>query len=475
MFSNLKIRQLHQILKCGWVLLLLILLSGCSRNKDLPKPAKVTQIQFKENSITLAVGKSTALKVLHTPAELNAPMYEWFVLNPDVARVENGTLHGLSVGETVLAVTAKGSDLTARIRISVLPVPPKALQLSAEKTSLTPGEETQITYTIDPQDVTDANQLEIEWLSSDEAVCQVSAGKVLAVGTGAADVVAKIKGTAITWMLRIQVSPVLVESVSLNVQQTTVTVGKGMRLVPRILPANATDQRLIWSSEDPQVASVDQGVVLGLTEGTATIRVRTVDGGNSAVCQVTVKPVQVERIILSVTDLPLVVGQEYKVEATVLPEEASDKSLKWNSSNVSVATVNQHGQVVARGKGKAIIWAISVSNPRVQTAFQVSVSSPEEMIFTQVTASSQVTIDGYMSANLSALFENGYSSPVKLISFEVMSHSGEVVLGNYKAPIVSPSIQYRHTCTIKNVYRPWIRYMFELNGRRYERRVEISL
>lgn len=472
MFSNLKITQL---LGYGRVLLLLLIVSACSRDTDIPRPAAVKQIEFKEKLLSVAVGQSAELKVLHFPSELNAPEYEWFVLNPDVARVENGRLRGLSVGETVLSVTAKGLNLTARMRISVMPVLPSVLQLSAEKTTLIPGEETLITYTIDPQDVTDADQLEIEWSSSDEAVCQVSAAKVLAVGTGAADVVAKIKGTAITGMLRILVSPVLVESVSLNVQQTTVTVGKGMRLVPRILPANATDQRLIWSSEDPQVASVDQGVVLGLTEGTATIRVRTVDGGKSAVCQVTVKAVQVERIILSVTDLPLVVGQEYKAEAIVLPEQASDKSLKWNSSNVSVATVNQHGQVVARGKGKAIIWAISVSNPRVQTAFQVSVSSPEEMIFTQVTASSQVSIDGYISANLSALFENGYSSPVKLISFEVMSHSGEVVLGNYKAPIVSPSIQYRHTCTIKNIYRPYIRYMFELDGRRYERRVEISL
>lgn len=466
---------MRQLLGCGRLLLLLLIMSSCSRDRDIPRPDVVKQIEFKEKLLSIAVGQSAELKVLHFPSELNAPVYEWFVLNPDVAKVENGRLHGLIAGETVLAVTAKGLNLTARIRISVLPVPPNALLLSAEKTSLMPGEEAQINYTIDPQDATDADQLEIEWSSSDEAVCQVSGGKVLAMAAGAADVVAKIKGTAITGTLRIQVSPVPVESVSLNVQQTTVTVGKGMRLVPRILPANATDRRLIWSSDDPQVVSVDQGIALGVTEGTTTIRVRTVDGGKTAVCQVTVKPVQVERIILPVTDLSLVVGQEYSVGAIVLPEEAKDKSLKWNSSNVSVATVNQHGQVVGKGKGTAIIWAVSISNPRIQTAFQVSVSSPEDMVFTLVTTSSQVSINGYMSADLSALFENGSSSPVRLISFEVMSHSGEVVLGNYKAPIVSPSMQYRHTCTIKNIYRPYIRYTFELNARRYERRVEILL
>jgi len=470
MYSIVKIRQL---LVFGWVLPLLLIVSACSRNKDLPKPTKVTQIQFKENTIKVGVGKSTALQVLHTPAELNAPMYEWFVLNPDVAKVENGMLHGLSVGETVLAVTAKGLNLTARIRISVLPVPPNALLLFAEKISLTPGEETQITYTIDPQDSTNGDQLEIEWSSSDEAVCKVTEGKVLAVGTGVADVVAQIKGTAITGTLRILVAPVLVESVSLTPQQTIVTVGKGMRLVPQILPANATDQRLSWSSDDPQVASVDQGVLFGVTEGTTTIRLRTVDGRKSASCQVTVKPVQVERIVISVKDLPLVVGQEYKVEAIVLPEQAKDKSLKWNSSNVSVATVNQQGQVVAKGKGTTVVWAISVSNPRIQSAFQVVVDDVEDRIFTLVTASAKVSVNGYVSANLSGLFVNGYSSPVKLISFEVLSPTGEVILGNYQAPIVSPSMEYRHTCTIKDIYRPYVRYVFELNGRRFERRVEI--
>ncbi|ATP57151.1 hypothetical protein CPT03_12060 [Pedobacter ginsengisoli] len=470
MLSNSKIMQL---LGYGRALLLLLIVSACSRDRDIPRPAAVKQIEFKEKQLSVAVGQSVELKVLHSPSELNAPEYEWFVLNPDVARVENGRLRGLSVGETVLSVTAKGLNLTARMRISVLPVLPNALQLSAEKTSLVPGEETLVTYTIDPQDVTDSDQLEIEWSSSDETICKVSGGKVLAIGAGAANVIAKIKGTAVTGTLRIQVAPVPVESVSLIVQQTTVTVGKGMRLVPRILPANATDHRLIWSCDDPQVASVIDGTVLGIKAGTTTIRVMSVDGGKGASCEVTVRPVQVQRIVLSVTDLPLVVGQEYTVGAVVLPVEASDKSLKWNSSNVSVATVSPQGQVVAKGKGTAMIWAISISNPRVQTAIQVSVGSPEDLVFTQVTASSKVSIDGYVSANLSALFENGYSSPVRLISFEVMSHSGEVVLGNYLSPVVSPSMQYRHSCTIKNIYRPYIRYMFELNGRRYERRVEI--
>lgn len=463
----------RHLLRYGQLLLLIIIVSACSRNRDLPKPSTVTQIQFKENQMTVAVGKSADLKVIHSPSDLKAPSYEWSAMDPSVARVETGVVYGLKAGETEVSVVAKGLGLSARTRIRVVSVLPQALRLQAERTSLIPGEEIQITYRIDPQDVTDMDKLEIEWTSSNESVCKVFGGKVLALGAGTADVVALIKGTAVKGTLTIQVAPVPVESVSLVLQQIVVTLGEGARLVPRILPANATDQRVSWSSEDPQVASVIDGTVLGVKEGTTTIRVATVDGQKTATCQVTVKPVQVERIVLSTSALSLIVGQEYTPEAIVLPEQAKDKSLKWNSSNVSVATVDQRGQVIAKGKGLAIINAVSVSNPRIQAAFQVVVDHAEDRIFTQVTATSKVSVNGYVSANLSGLFVNGYSSPVKLISFEVLSHTGEVILGNYQAVVISPSMQQRHSGVIQNVYRPFIRYVFELDGRRFERRLEI--
>nr|WP_284445123.1 Ig-like domain-containing protein [Pedobacter sp. B4-66] len=455
------------------MLLLLIILSACSRNRDIPRPTRVTQIQFKENLMTVAVGHTAELKVLHSPSELKAPGYEWSVLDAQVARVENGVVYGYRVGETEVSVVAKELGLTASIKIRVLPILPQALRLQAEKTSLLVGEETQIAYAIEPQDASDIDKLEIEWSSSDETVCRVSEGKVLAVGAGAVEIVALIKGTAIKAVLTIQVAPVSVESVSLNVPQTTVSVGEGARLVPRILPANATDQRLIWSSADPQVASVIEGRVLGIKEGTTTIRVTTVDGQKTATCQVTVKPAQVQQIVLSSSILSLVLEHEHVLRATVLPEHAKDKSLKWNSSNISVATVDQRGQVIAKGKGRAIISAISVNNPRVQAICEVVVMNPEEWVFTQVTVTNRVSTNGYVSANLSGLITNGYSMPIQLISFELVSHTGEVILGNYQKPIISPGMYQTHPCAVKNIYRPFVRYVFELKGKRYERRIDI--
>ncbi|WP_449437059.1 Ig-like domain-containing protein [Pedobacter steynii] len=473
MKTILRPKYLFPKLEYGQILLLLIVFSACSRNTDIPRPSKVTQIQFKENLLTVAIGRTVEPELRHFPSDLNSPDYEWAVSDVTIARVENGIVYGLKAGETEISAVARKLGLTAKMKIRVVPVLPQLLRLQAEKTSLIPGEEIQVTYTVDPPDVTDADKLEIQWSSSDETVCKVSEGKALAVGAGTADLIAQIKGTAVKGSLQIQVAPVPVESVSLNVMQVAVPVGKGARLVSRILPVTATDQRLRWSSDDPLVATVVDGIVLGIKEGTTTIRVTTVDGGKMATCRVTVSPVPVERIILPVTNLTLAVGQSYTTEAIVLPKEAKDKSLKWKSSNARVATVDQLGKVMAVGKGTAIIAAISMSNPKIQTAFQILVLNPQEMIFTQVSSTSKVSIDGYVSATLSGLMENGYSVPVQLISFEVLSHTGEVVAGNYQAAVISPSMQFRHTVAIKNVYQPFVKYVFELNGRRYERRNEI--
>ena len=473
MTTILTCRSLFPASRYGQMLLLLMLFSACGKNRDIPKPSKITQIQFKENLLTVAAGSSAELMVLHSPSELNPPGYDWSVSDASVARVENGKVYGLKTGETEVSVLARGLGLTAGIKIRVVPVLPQGLRLQAEKTSLSPGEETLITYAIDPPEVTDPDKLEIEWSSSDEMVCKVSGGKILAVGAGTAEVIALIKGTGIRGSQTIKVAPLPVESVSLDVPQTTVSVGEGARLVPRIFPANATDQRVIWSSADPQVASVVEGTVLGIKEGTTTVRVTTVDGQKTASCQVTVKSVQVQQIVLSSSILSLVLGHEHVLGAIVLPEHAKDKSLKWNSSNISVATVDQRGQVTAKGKGKAIIWAISVANPRVQAACEVVVMNPEDWVFTQLTVTDRVSNNGYVSANLSGLITNGYSEPIQLISFELVSNTGEVILGNYQASIISPGMYQTHKCAVKNVYRPFVRYAFELKGRRYERRLDI--
>ncbi|RRD54788.1 Ig-like domain-containing protein, partial [Tannerella forsythia] len=117
-------------------------------------------------------------------------------------------------------------------------------------------------------------------------------------------------------------------------------------------PATATNKKVTWTSSNTAVATVDgSGTVKGIAPGTATITVKTVDGGKTATAAVTVKAATVPTV--KVSDVTLnrntftVNGdyEEVQLTATVAPSNATDKSLTWSSDNPQVASVDANGLV----------------------------------------------------------------------------------------------------------------------------------
>ena len=151
---------------------------------------------------------------------------------------------------------------------------------------------------------------------------------------------------------------VSVTEVGLNKTSTTLIEGETETLVATVMPENATDKSVVWESGNESAATVSQeGLVTAVGEGKATITVKTNDGGFSASCEVTVnkKVIAVTSVVLGNTELTLVEGEEEKLAVAVTPENATDKSVVWESGNESVATVSQEGLVTAVGEGKATI------------------------------------------------------------------------------------------------------------------------
>lgn len=149
-----------------------------------------------------------------------------------------------------------------------------------------------------------------------------------------------------------------VESVSLDkTEHTFNTIGNTLTLTPTVLPADATDKSVEWTSSDDNVATVTtNGVVKAVGNGPATITVTTKDQGKTATCAITVAQ-YVTSISFDKTALSLPEGAESTLTATVNPDNAADKTLKWTSSNESVATVDQTGKVTAKAKGNTTITA----------------------------------------------------------------------------------------------------------------------
>ncbi len=151
---------------------------------------------------------------------------------------------------------------------------------------------------------------------------------------------------------------VAVSSVSLNKSSAELTVGETVKLTATVLPADAKDKTVSWSSSNTSVATVSPtGDVTAVAEGSSTIKATA--GSKSATCAVTVvKPnVTVSSVTLDKDRLDLTVGGTAKLTATVSPADASDKNVTWESSDAAVATVDKDGNVKALKGGTSTVTA----------------------------------------------------------------------------------------------------------------------
>lgn len=149
---------------------------------------------------------------------------------------------------------------------------------------------------------------------------------------------------------------IAVSSVSLNAESAKLTEGEEIQLVATVSPNNAENKKVIWISNDVSIASVVDGKVTALKVGKATITVKTDDGGKTATCEVTVnaKGYPVTSVELDKTSVEMTEGDELTLTATVLPNNAINKNVTWNSSDNLVASVS-NGKVTALKEGKATV------------------------------------------------------------------------------------------------------------------------
>lgn len=151
---------------------------------------------------------------------------------------------------------------------------------------------------------------------------------------------------------------VLVESVSLNKTSVTLQATQTATLTATINPTNATKKQLTWSSSNPSVATVSaQGVVTAIAVGSTTVTATSVNG-KTATCAVTVEATPATSVTIATpASTTLKPGEKLTLSASVLPALTTDKTVKWSSSDVAVATVNSEGVVSAKEGGDVVITA----------------------------------------------------------------------------------------------------------------------
>ena len=245
------------------------------------------------------------------------------------------------------------------------------VKLSGTVLTLEEGKTAELTALVEPADATNKA---VRWSSDNESVATVSEGVVTGVKAGSANVTVKTVNGGFTATCAVTVTaagtgnppsatdPVPVTGVLISGEFLPLLEGDVRQLTATVLPANATNQKVEWTSNDENVATVDdEGYVTAKGVGTANIKVTTVDGGFYKTCAVTVssnagaKPVT--SVVLSPAELPLKVGANRQITATINPSNATNKTLTWKSDKENIATVEQDGTVTAVAPGTATITA----------------------------------------------------------------------------------------------------------------------
>lgn len=314
--------------------------------------------------LTLVADDTYKLEAAVKPTTAKINGYTWKSSDSATVSVDdNGTIKALKYGDAVITVTSKDDwkDISASITVHVRNKV-TGITLSDTELNMSTGDTHTLTYTVSPDNV-DSDK--VTWTSSKSSVARVtSAGLVEAVSAGTAVITAMSlskSGVKATCAVTVVKKDIHVESVSVSPENVEIFKGESAQLTATVLPANADNKNVTWSSSKSSVASVNaDGVVSGVGVGEAVITATTVDGSKTATCSITVKnpPVKVSSVTLSEHTLTLEYGVSHTLTATVLPANADDPTVVWSTSDASIATVSQSGVVTAKSKiGTAVITA----------------------------------------------------------------------------------------------------------------------
>lgn len=334
----------------------------------------VTNIKMDEK-LSLNIGEFKNIDPTIFPLETADNRVVWTSSNPGIATVdESGNVKGINQGKCIITATSVDGGHTAQCEVTViqpvesLSVTPKSLTLKATETS-------SLSVNVLPANADDKT---VFWKSEDENIARVdNNGKVTAIAGGQTKIYAisnfnnEIKDYCDVSVIQ------PVTGIYLNENEIEISEEGSVKLVATVVPENASNKKVSWTSTDPTIALVSgEGVVYGMKQGNVTIIAATEDGGFMAMCKVKVVPgfIPVTNITLDNYSIQGEVNDVVKLSAIVMPENASNKVLLWQSSDTSVASVDNNGLVRLLKEGTCIITASATDNSGIKAECKINVS-----------------------------------------------------------------------------------------------------
>lgn len=317
-------------------------------------PIEVTGVSLNKDTASIPAESTETLVATVFPENATDKSVIWSTNNPDVATVSNnGVVTAVAPGTAVISVTTTDGGFEESCTVTVTAVyHVTSVSLNTNQLNLNTNGNAILTATISPSNATNKN---VVWSSNNENVATVFEGSVTAVAAGTATITVTTEDGGCTAQCSVVVTDIAVTSVSLNKPSTQITKGETETLTATVLPENATNKGIIWSSSNTSVATVSNGTVTAVAAGSAIITATSAaDSNKKATCTVTVTTIAVTGVTLNKTSTSIIRGGSETLTATVAPSNASNKNVTWSTNNSSVATVS-NGTVSAVATGTARI------------------------------------------------------------------------------------------------------------------------
>ena len=289
----------------------------------------------------------------------------WTSSNPSVASVDqDGLVTAKAIGVAIITVTTHDGGFTAECWIQVVQ-PVTGITLNKTAITLSVGDEETLIATVLPGN---AGIKDVIWESEDELIATVDAnGKVTAVAEGETTItVTTVDGDFVATCIVTVIQESYVDPTGITVDPKTLSIDRGdsYELEAILTPLNA-NPALTWSSSAPAIATVStDGTVTALAAGKATITAKTINN-YSASCVVTVT-IGIDTILVTPAECTIPLKGAKALKATVDPANATNKTIVWSSSDVTIATVSAAGAVTAKNiNGTVEIYATNVASGKV--------------------------------------------------------------------------------------------------------------
>jgi uncharacterized protein YjdB len=258
----------------------ILFIVSCNKN------VSVSSVKLDKDSITLGIGGTETLTATVLPEKATNKTVVFTSSNPVVATVlPNGLVTGITKGEATIVVTTADGGFTASCQVKVDDIAVSEVKLNKNTLILDIDETEELIATVLPENATNKA---VYWTISNPAVATVVNGMVYPISKGKAIItVTTLEGNKTAKCDLEVIKRVPVTGVSLNNTTLDLGVGNTELLLATIIPSNASNKNVTWSSSNASAIAVsNEGLVSGIAAGTAVITVTTEEGGFTATCDV---------------------------------------------------------------------------------------------------------------------------------------------------------------------------------------------